>query len=406
MTIVCLVTNDLAQDQRMDRICTSLVRAGHTVTLVGRLLPDSTDLPEKPYRQHRIRCRYNKGKRFYAEYNYRLVRNIRSWEYDAVCAVDLDTLLAGVRLTTSSRHRLVLDAHEWFSETPEVVNRPLIRGLWRGLGRALVPKTDARYTVAPVLARKLGEAYGVPFGTVRNLPTRRGNQEATMPEPYPAPAPAPESPSAPTPAPPSVPIPPPTPDYPLTTNNYPLLYQGMLNPGRGLTVALAALARLPECELWLVGDGPEREKLRRCATDFGVTDRVWFAGFRPPAALPAITERAWLGLNLLDAVSPSYYYSLANKAFDYVQAGIPSVQMAFPEYYALHREYGCYALLDELDPSRLSDVVRQLIINPGTYEQLQAATIRAAEELVWENEERKLLAIWRTLEHGGADRPS
>jgi len=173
MIIICLVTNDLAQDQRMDRICSSLVRAGHEVTLVGRLLPTSKDLPDKTYRQHRIRCRYHKGKMFYAEYNYRLVRELRSWQYDAVCAVDLDTLLAGVQLTASSHHKLVFDAHEWFSETPEVVNRPLIRGLWRGLAKALVPKSDARYTVAPMLAKQLEEEYGVPFGTVRNLPLRR-----------------------------------------------------------------------------------------------------------------------------------------------------------------------------------------------------------------------------------------
>ncbi len=368
MTIICLVTNDLAQDQRMDRICSSLVGAGHEVTLVGRLLPSSKDLPDKPYRQHRIRCRYHKGKLFYAEYNYRLVRELRSWGYDAVCAVDLDTLLAGVQLTASARHKLVFDAHEWFSETPEVVGRPLVRGIWRGLAKALVPKSDARYTVAPMLAQQLEEEYGVPFGTVRNLPLRRKPPTRT------APAAAPPA-----------------------TSRHVLLYQGMLNPGRGLVVALAALAALPNCVLWLIGDGPEMEKLKKCAEDFGITDRVWFAGFRPPAELPALTEKAWLGLNLLDAVSPSYYYSLANKAFDYVQAGLPSVQMAFPEYCALQDEYGCYALLDQLEPGPLVEVISQLVRNPEAYARLKAATTRPADELVWENEEAKLLKIWATL---------
>jgi glycosyltransferase involved in cell wall biosynthesis len=374
MTIICLVTNDLAQDQRMDRICTSLVKAGHEVALVGRLLPTSTDLPDKPYRQHRIRCRYHKGKLFYAEYNYRLVRELKSWTYDAVCAVDLDTLLAGVQLTSSARHKLVFDAHEWFSETPEVVNRPLIRGLWRGLAKALVPKSDARYTVAPMLAKQLEEEYGVPFGTVRNLPLRQKPLTSIAPAAAP-----PKSGSQ------------------IENRESVIIYQGMLNPGRGLTTALAALTTLPDCQLWLIGDGPEMEKLQQCAKDFGITDRVWFAGFRPPAELPALTEQAWLGLNLLDAVSPSYYYSLANKAFDYVQAGIPSVQMAFPEYCALQDEYGCYALIDRLDPVRLAAIIERLVQQPEAYAKLKAATARPAEELVWEQEEVRLLEIWENI---------
>ena len=385
----------------MDRICTSLVRAGHEVTLVGRLLPASKDLPPKPYRQHRIRCRYHKGKLFYAEYNYRLVRELKAWQYDAVCAVDLDTLLAGVQLTSSARHKLVFDAHEWFSETPEVVNRPLIRGLWRGLAKALVPKSDARYTVAPMLAEQLAEEYGVPFRTVRNLPLRQ------RPSTVFAPATAPDdallslspgsSPWESRDGSGSTPARSPKSGNQLKNRKYPIIYQGMLNPGRGLTTALAALTYLPDCELWLIGDGPEMEKLQQCAKDFGITDRVWFAGFRPPAELPALTQRAWLGLNLLDAVSPSYYFSLANKAFDYVQAGVPSVQMAFPEYCALQDEYGCYALIDRLEPTRLAAIIERLVQHPEAYAKLKAATARPAEELVWEQEEARLLEIWATV---------
>ncbi|MEM9929595.1 MAG: glycosyltransferase family 4 protein, partial [Bacteroidota bacterium] len=254
MTIICTVTNDLAQDQRMDRICTSLVSAGHTVTLVGRELPTSQPLPKKPYQQHRIPCKNLSGKRFYAEYNYRLWKVLKTWEYDAICAVDLDTLLAGFWLTRGQQHKLVFDAHEWFSETPEVVGRPLIRSAWCGLGKALVPKTDARYTVAPMLAKELEKEYGWPFATVRNLPLRTKPIVSH-------------------------------PQVPKTARKV-LLYQGMLNPGRGILTMINALAALPDFELWLVGDGPEMGAARRCSERVGCSDRVWLAGFRPPAELP------------------------------------------------------------------------------------------------------------------------
>ena len=367
MRIVCTVTNDLAQDQRMDRICRSLVEASHEVTLVGRLLPTSRALGERPYATHRIACRRHYGKAFYAEYNYRLHRTLRHWNIDVLCAVDLDTLLAGSLLRRSLGCRLVFDAHEWFSETPEVVGRPFVRKLWRQLGRRLVPVADARYTVAPRLAERLAEEYGVPFATVRNLPHRRSG---------PAPAPITER---------------------DTGGRKVVLYQGMLNPGRGLAEAIEAVAGLPDHELWLVGSGPEEGALRRCSERLACRQRVWFAGFRDPAELPRFTASAWVGLNLLDAVSPSYYYSLANKALDYPQAGLPSVQMDFPEYRSINERFGCYRLLPRLEVGILRARLKELSTDPTAYATLQAGCRNAARELTWEAEEPTLLAIYAAL---------
>ena len=49
--LVLTVTNDLNYDQRMIRICTSLVAAGFDVTLVGYILKDSLPLTTKPFFQ-------------------------------------------------------------------------------------------------------------------------------------------------------------------------------------------------------------------------------------------------------------------------------------------------------------------------------------------------------------------
>ena len=360
MRIICTVTNDLSYDQRMHRICASLQQAGHQVLLVGRLLPGSTPLPDRPYATFRIRCRYTAGKLFYLEFNYRLYRYLRRQTADAICAVDLDTLLPA-SLLRNQKFSVVYDAHEWFSETPEVVHRPVIRSLWRQLGRRLVPKTDARYTVAPELARLLQEDYGSPFGVVRNLPQHReiANKE-----------------------------------------NFGgvIIYQGMLNPGRGLETAIAALGLLPDCKLWIVGSGPEEAPLRQLTATLELTDRVWFAGFYPPAKLPELTARAWLGINLLEGSSPSYYYSLANKSLDYIQAGLPSVQMDYPEYRRLNAQYGVFKLLAELSAPALAAQVQQLLDHPAAYARLRENCRVAAAELCWEREEERLLEIYASLQ--------
>lgn len=59
-TIYCTVTNDLNQDQRMHRICSSLTKIGYEVCLVGRKKPSSPTLLDMPFRQIRLRCFFNK----------------------------------------------------------------------------------------------------------------------------------------------------------------------------------------------------------------------------------------------------------------------------------------------------------------------------------------------------------
>ena len=350
----------------MDRICRTLVSAGHEVTLVGRERTNSLPLPEKPYRQVRLPMKFQAGKFFYLEYNWKLSRWLKANPCDAINTVDLDTILAGY-LAKQPEQKWVFDAHEYFSETPEVIHRPVIRGIWQRLARWLIPKTDVRYTVGPKLATIFQLEHGVEFGVVRNVPEgkKKKGEQAT--------------------------------DQFSTTaeSKKIILYQGMLNRGRGLEVAIAAMRLLPDTyTLWLAGNGDLLEELQRSSIDLQEQGRVRFLGFVPMEQLPDLTRRAWLGLNLLDAVSPSYYYSLANKCFDYIQAGVPSVQMDFPEYQALQDKYDCFVLLPELDANKLAGVILSTDESGCIYTNLHKNNKLAAAELNWERERNILLSLW------------
>jgi glycosyltransferase involved in cell wall biosynthesis len=352
--IICTVTNDLHQDQRMHRICQALVEVGFEVWLVGRLKPNSRPLPPQAYRQHRLACRYHKGKLFYLEFNLRLLFFLLRHPARYINTVDLDTLLPGYLASRWHGAACVYDAHEYFTETPEVVRRPTVRRVWSWLARWLIPRADAAYTVGPALAEVLSQNYGRPFGVVRNLPLR----SAASAEP---------------------------------PTRRVLLYQGMLNEGRGLEAAIMAMHQLPDCELWLAGDGDIRPQLQQLAAREQLNHRIQWLGFVPPAQLPELTRQAWLGLNLLENSGLSYYYSLANKSLDYIQSGLPSINMDFPEYRALCRRYGVFVLLPELSAQALAQAVRRLISHPAEYAALRQACLLAAPELCWEQEKEKLL---------------
>ena len=127
------VTNDLSQDQRMNRICSSLVDAGYQATLIGRNRRKSESLLAKPFIQKRIPCFFEKGKLFYLEYNLRIFCVLLFSKYDAYCAVDLDSILPNYLVSKIKRKPLIYDAHEYFTELEEVVSRPFIKQIWKTL---------------------------------------------------------------------------------------------------------------------------------------------------------------------------------------------------------------------------------------------------------------------------------
>ncbi len=362
LRILCTVTTDLNHDQRMIRICSALAQAGYEVLLIGRTLPHSPPLADQPYTQTRLSCFFHRGKAFYLEFNLRLLFFLVFRRFDAVCAVDLDTLAPAYIAARLKGKPVVYDAHEYFTEVPELIGRSFTKWLWEALARTVVPRVDRAYTVGPALAEILSARYGVPFEAVRNVPVRKRN----------------EAPSA-------------------KASDPVVLYQGALNRGRGLEQAIEAMALLPGVALWLAGEGDLSQTLRERVRQAGLQDRVRFLGRLAPDDLARATQKAWIGLNLLEAESLSYYYSLANKAFDYVQAGIPSLQMDFPEYRRLNAEWECFLLLSSLDPKVIAEAIRSLLGDTGRYQKLASNGMQAAEIWNWEVESPRLITLYAGL---------
>jgi glycosyltransferase involved in cell wall biosynthesis len=172
---------------------------------------------------------------------------------------------------------------------------------------------------------------------------------------------------------------------------------GALNEGRGIETALEALRLLKGTRLVLAGEGDLSEKLRQLAVELGVNERVTFLGYTPPEALRALAAQSWLCLNLLENRGLSYYYSLANKFFLSVQAGVPVLTMNFPEYRALNAQHEVAVLLDELTPESVAGAIGKLLSDKVLYEHLRRQCLIAGSIWTWENEEAELLRIWASV---------
>ena len=174
-----------------------------------------------------------------------------------------------------------------------------------------------------------------------------------------------------------------------------IIYQGALNQGRGLEPLIEAMQWV-DCHLYLVGEGDLSEDLRVIAQKFKVKSKVKFMGYIEPSKLPNITNKAYLGINVSDNLGLSYYYSLNNKCFDYIHAGIPSVTNDFPEYQKINEKYQV-AVLTDLNAKNLADSINLLLNDNALYTKLRSNCILAREEYNWQKEEQKLLEIYERV---------
>ena len=394
--IIFTVTNDLAFDQRMQRICGSLAAAGYAVTLVGRLKKDSRTLKTEPYQQIRLqRLLFTKGKLFYLEFNLRLLWYLLFAPTDAICSIDLDTAIPGIVVAKLRRKHHIFDAHELFTHVPEVARRKRVQAVWTWVQRFTFQHTDSAYTVGPAIAAYFQEHYHRPVGVVRNMP--KSTNAMPQGDASASPGDASASPGDVSANPQSAPNP-----FAWLSDKRFILYQGALNEGRGLEPLIEAMKEIP-CDLVLAGEGDLSASLRALVAQANLSHKVHFLGMIAPQQLPLLTPLAYLGYNVSENVGLSYYLSLNNKFFDYTQARLPSLVNPYPEYTKLLAEFQV-GLPTEPTTASIVANANQVLGDVSLHARMKAACEAAAAHWQWEVEQQKLLLIYQNLFDKKSDR--
>ena len=357
--IVFTVTTDLSYDQRMIRICTSLANAGFDVTLVGRKVSSSIALTAQPFKQKRINCIFEKGKLFYAEYNMRLFFYLLFKKMDCIGAIDLDTILPCYFISQIKKTKRVYDAHELFCEMKEIVTRPVIYKIWKRIERFTVPKFVDGYTVNQPIAEEFKKMYGADYEVIRNIALLKEINVVEKKDKF-------------------------------------ILYQGAVNEGRCFETLIPAFKYI-NCKLIICGDGNFMQQAKQLVAANNLADKVIFKGKIKPEELSLITQQAYIGITLFENKGLSNYYSLGNRFFDYLHAGIPQLCVNYPLYAEINSKLPIAVLIDDTNSINIAAQLNNLLVNEVLYNELQQNCFTLRQTLNWQQEEIKLITFYKNL---------
>lgn len=354
------MTNDLSYDQRMQRIAGSLSKFGFRVLLVGLKKKESAALAKLSFEQERLPCFFTSGFLFYAEFSFRLFFLLLFRKTDILCAIDLDTILPVYFISVLKNTRRIYDAHELFTEMKEVVTRPGIHKAWLTIERLIVPCFPKGYTVNDFIAGEFTRRYGLQYGVIRNLPLRSF-------------APTTE-----------------------TRGEKWLLCQGAVNEGRCFESLIPAMKNV-NARLLIIGNGNFFIKAGELVKMHSLEAKVEMRGSLSPADLRLLTPHAYIGITLFGDTGLNQYYSLANRFFDYMMAGIPQLCVNFPEYAAINKRFGFAYLIDDTSSSTIANALNLLLDDSVLYSKLRENAREAREILNWEKEESVLLRFYKNV---------
>lgn len=354
--IIITVTNNLEGDQRINKVASSLHNQGYDITVIGSKSRECHPY-SRPYKTKRLPVFFKKGFLFYGEFNIRLFFKLLFAPCDLMLANDTDTVAAVYLASKLRRKKFAVDLHELFPEVPEVVNRPFVKSFWTKIEDIIFPHIKHGYTVCQSIADYYKKRYGINLGVVRNIPNKKAYEGRNKKLDY--------------------------------GDKKIILYQGAVNIGRGIEWIIDAMPLIDNAVFVIIGNGDIKAEMERKVQEMQLNDRVFFLGHMPFDKLSEYTRSADLGVCLLKNQGLSYYFSLPNRVFDYMQQHVPLLATDFPEIANILRTHGTGVLIDHYEPQYLAQTIQQILDTPIDHEKYE----RACEQFNWENEEKTMLNI-------------
>jgi glycosyltransferase involved in cell wall biosynthesis len=221
-----------------------------------------------------------------------------------------------------------------------------------------VPKFSLGYTVNQFIADELYRRYQVQYGIVRNMPVLydiAGFENKKQ-------------------------------------SGY-IIYQGAVNEGRSFETLIPAMQQV-NAQLHIYGKGNFFEAAEQLIIKYSLQDKVILHGYVLPKDLKNITPTASIAVTLFEQTGLNQYYSLSNRFFDYIMAGVPQVCVNYPEYKIINDVYDIALMINDTTSSTIANALNTLLNDAALYKHLQHNCVTNRKHLSWQQEEKYLLDFY------------
>lgn len=385
--ITMLVWNTFLNDARVRNEAESLVRAGYRVTVHALHAPGITAKSEvvgSGIQVERLGGRQGKRQlrpgasglasqsRFASlgiaaarlTTHLALLRALVRCKPDAIHAHDVNVLPTAWLAARIAGVPLVYDAHEISTHRE---GYKAFRGLVGWLEKKIMPRAAGTITTTDARAKFFARAYRIPRPLVlqnrprliRTMRSNRIREDLRLTEPWPI-----------------------------------VLYQGGLQPGRGLTRLVQAAAQVPDAYFVFIGGGRQSAELHTLTESLGLRERVRFIPTVPLAELPSYTASADIGVQPIENTCLNHFTTDSNKLFEYVIAGLPVVASRLPEIRKVVEIFDLGLLVTPGDTDSLVDALRRLVADGDLRVSYARNAVHAAQHLNWEAQEAALVELY------------
>jgi glycosyltransferase involved in cell wall biosynthesis len=363
------VTNCICYDQRVTKIAATVNSLGCDITIIGRRSGDCSDSVSVPFKTVRFRMIFRRGFLFYKFFNIRLFFFLLFHNYDLLVSNDLDTLLPNFLASKLKRLPLVYDSHEYFTGVPEIQNRPFVKWVWKSIEKSIFPGLKNVMTVSEPIASLYEMMYHVRPQVIRNF-SRNAKDIISFTHL----------------------------ELEISPADFLVIIQGTgINIDKGAEELIEAINISSGVALLIVGSGDVLPKLWKRVRELKLENQVKFIPQVPWETLMRYTKSADIGMCIEKNTNLNYRFSLPNKLFDYISAGIPVIASNLPETGKIIKENKCGVIINKVTPEDISNAISELRNNPVLLSELRRNAVSASEKLNWETESEKVKEFYNKI---------